>query len=1184
MKTLRFLIVNLCCLAYSVVLAQIVTPEEDLDYDITEVTLPGGRLGNNVNAIVEGPFGFLWFGSHGGLHRYDGYEFITYKNMPGDTVEPTRSLTFPYIENLYWDSHNILWVTTYGGGLFRFDPSTEQFKHYKFDPENEQSISHPRVMCAGEDSHSDLWFGTSRGLNKFDRENETFIRYYPFDPDPESPHNDIRNLYVDKSGKFWIAAGESFFSSNTGGLASYDDHADSFRIYEYPKREAFSGDWVATRALLEDGSGNFWVGNSFGLEKLDRKSGIFTKMVYADNQPHAPGEGQRSDPAVFDVLEDHNGGLWISTIGNPSYPSHLLRYDPQTSEIDHFPLTTSAWDIHESSDGTMWVAGASMSGRVFKITPKPTSYDLQRRGFYEEAFEKTNLHANLYRNEADVLASGSGPINMTIDPSSGHIWGTHVFWQTIGASLVNSHAILSRFQPNTDEITFYHLPQVKLNSSTSFRRAWGVGKIAVGKDGKLWASFPSDSVGVISFDPYTESLQQFVHDPTDSNSISSNYIVDLHVDALNNLWIATAEEGLNQLITETGKINRYNYNSPWNPGLNNFPIAIEGDETGTIWVGGHLWRTDTTLLLKINPQTASIEEIPFVPPKSSPIIDIAATGDGKYLGFILYEFGIGILNIETKEIQFLNSQSGFEFDYVMSILADEDNFWIGDRDRGTFIRLSPSGERFLFQNSVLVGSWSRRALKGPDGRLYFQNGEGWAEINPKQIQVIEDRDTGSLQIVDLYVLGEKQIPGPRELLNKPIWMVDQLRLPYDAETFAFRFSDFNNRNSRPAYRYRLYPYESIWRNTDIAPVANYYKVPTGSYRFQVQSATQNSNLSYQEIDLPVNIMPPWWATWWAYALYAGIVAFLGWRLHLFQKSRVIRAERERTREKELEQAREVEKAYKELGVAHENLKATQSQLVHAEKMASLGELTAGIAHEIQNPLNFVNNFSEVSTELLDDIEEEFSKGDHQAAVELGKNLRQNLEKITHHGERASAIVKSMLLHSRADSGKREMVDINALADEYLRLAYHGMRAKDKSFNVSMKTDFDTSLGKIEMVPQEIGRVLLNLITNAFYAVADKKKKSDNGYSPEVLVSTKSKKNLVEISVKDNGNGVPQDLVDKIFQPFFTTKPTGEGTGLGLSLSYDILKAHGGDIKIKTENGEGTEMSVLLPYDNNDCKD
>lgn len=266
----------------------------------------------------------------------------------------------------------------------------------------------------------------------------------------------------------------------------------------------------------------------------------------------------------------------------------------------------------------------------------------------------------------------------------------------------------------------------------------------------------------------------------------------------------------------------------------------------------------------------------------------------------------------------------------------------------------------------------------------------------------------------------------------------------------------------------------------------------------------------------------------------------------------------------------------ELSAAMADLKATQAQLIQSEKMASLGELTAGIAHEIQNPLNFVNNFSEVSNELIDEMNEELSKGSYEDVKAIANDVKQNLEKINHHGKRAEAIVKGMLQHSRTSSGQKEPTDINALADEYLRLAYHGLRAKDKTFNATLKTNYDDTIGNINVIPQDIGRVILNLITNAFYAVDEKRKSGHEGFEPTIIVGTKAIGNQVEISVSDNGNGVPQSIVDKIFQPFFTTKPTGQGTGLGLSLAYDIIKAHGGEIQVATAEDEGTAFSFYLP--------
>lgn len=275
-------------------------------------------------------------------------------------------------------------------------------------------------------------------------------------------------------------------------------------------------------------------------------------------------------------------------------------------------------------------------------------------------------------------------------------------------------------------------------------------------------------------------------------------------------------------------------------------------------------------------------------------------------------------------------------------------------------------------------------------------------------------------------------------------------------------------------------------------------------------------------------------------------------------------------------SREKHRANKKIEKAYEELKATQQQLIQSEKMASLGELTAGIAHEIQNPLNFVNNFSDVNNELIEELKNQRSKLTTEEEDEILNDIFQNNEKITSHGKRADAIVKGMLQHSRSSSGVKEPTDINALCDEYLRLSYHGLRAKDKTFNANFETKFDDSIGAINVMPQDIGRVILNLINNAFYAVTEKLKLNIEKYEPTVVVSTKKVNNKVIITVADNGTGMPQQVIDKIFQPFFTTKPTGQGTGLGLSLSYDIVKAHGGELKVNTKEGEGTEFTIELP--------
>jgi len=369
-----------------------------------------------------------------------------------------------------------------------------------------------------------------------------------------------------------------------------------------------------------------------------------------------------------------------------------------------------------------------------------------------------------------------------------------------------------------------------------------------------------------------------------------------------------------------------------------------------------------------------------------------------------------------------------------------------------------------------------------------------------------------------------------------------------------------------SYRNRILASSSLladlYASKDPKEAVKYYQIASAAKDslygiqkvLQLQSATMKEQERQTELEAArlayQNKMRQW-------ALLAGAGVFLIIAVILFRNNR------------------QKQKANRVLETTLTNLRHTQSQLVQSEKMASLGELTAGIAHEIQNPLNFVNNFSEVNTELIDELEQEAEKGNLGEIKAIAKDIKENEQKINHHGKRADAIVKGMLQHSRTSSGQKEPTNINALADEYLRLAYHGLKAKDRSFNATMKTDFDEGIGNINIIPQDIGRVILNLINNAFYAVSERKKQGSNGYEPTVTVCTKKIDDKIEIRVKDNGNGITQKVLDKIFQPFFTTKPTGQGTGLGLSLSYDIVKAHGGELNVETREGEGSEFIIHL---------
>ncbi|MFZ1292113.1 MAG: ATP-binding protein [Melioribacteraceae bacterium] len=459
---------------------------------------------------------------------------------------------------------------------------------------------------------------------------------------------------------------------------------------------------------------------------------------------------------------------------------------------------------------------------------------------------------------------------------------------------------------------------------------------------------------------------------------------------------------------------------------------------------------------------------------------------------------------------------------------------------------------------------------------------------------------------DVSALIRRVIAGKDSIIFDGLPIADgetKLPLPFTYNTLRFECAAPSYENlSANQFEYFLEGFDKGWSSWTKETKKDYTNLPEGDYKFRVRAKNIYQYVSREAV-YSFTILPPWWRSWWAYGVYALLIGILIFIVDRVQRQRLIKKERERAeirettlrsqtieaenkmlqsenkrKELELLKTKELEAAYTELKNTHENLKATQQQLVTQQNLASLGALTAGIAHEIKNPLNFVNNFSEISGELLDEMKAELQNDNIEEALSIANDLKQNLEKINQHGKRADSIVKGMLLHSRGTSGEKTLTDINYLLDQYVNLAYHGMRAQNKEFNIAIEKDYDESLEKINVVPQDISRVFLNIINNACYAAYDKKKKSsDDNFSPTLKVSTKNLKEKVEIRISDNGNGIPQNIIDKIFQPFFTTKPTGEGTGLGLSLSYDIIvKQHSGEIKFESGEGKYTEFIITLP--------
>jgi signal transduction histidine kinase len=546
-----------------------------------------------------------------------------------------------------------------------------------------------------------------------------------------------------------------------------------------------------------------------------------------------------------------------------------------------------------------------------------------------------------------------------------------------------------------------------------------------------------------------------------------------------------------------------------------------------------------------------------------------------------WQGGLARYDVENKKIKTYTRDDGLPSMSVQAILPHKktNSLWLStfeglsrfDIGTGKFnnYSLSDGIQGLLFADGG--------ALITRDGHYVFGGNNGITAFKPEEI------GTNSIPprvlLTDLKLFNKSVLPGEGSVLKKPIFETDEITFRHDQNNISFDFVAIHFSNPlKNKYAYKLENYDNDWLDVGSLHTAFYPNLSPGEYVFRVKASNDQGVWNEKGVTVKITVLPPWWRTIWAYIGYALLLGIIAFFLDRYLRHRIVEKEREKSRNRELEQAREIQVAYANLEQAHEALKATQKQLIQSEKMASLGELTAGIAHEIQNPLNFVNNFSEVNQELSDELIEAAEKGNLDEVKQIASDIRLNDEKIRSHGKRADSIVKSMLLHSRANTGQKEPVDINALVDEYVRLSYHGLRARDKNFNVELDTKYDPTVGTITAIPQEIGRVILNLVNNAFYAVTEKKRSVANGFEPKVSITTSPGKNGVDITVADNGTGIPDTIREKIMQPFFTTKPTGQGTGLGLSLSYDIIKAHGGDIVINSRDGEGTTFVVRLPFE------
>ena len=1107
--------------------------------ETTSVLFNGRELPTQIIGFTQDDRGYIWMVDiQFGMFRYDGTHLVRF----GAQVGNPNTLSSNRTECITTDGNNI-WVGTFSHGLNRYDPDSETYTHYRHDPDDPTSIRSDEIRTLAFDKDGMLWIGTLTGVDKLNPSTGEFTHIHTEDSDEELLRNEhIRAMFIDSDGIIWVGSSSPFPNEQTkGGLFRIDIEEGDIEYFDSRKNDPNSLTDSKVRAIFEDSRGTLWIGTSGdGLHTMDRASMKITRHTYDPKSPSGlsrpPLNTSTFDHITF-INEDNAGNIWIGT-----FAGGLAKYSYDTDQTEYFNTeladsyyisNNTFWSSLKSRDGLLWVSAwtpLDESEFVFKINGRPNKinfYSLDR-----SSLPTVGLAATRELNR----------INAFNEDDEGNVY------------LAAIDGIWRETENNNFEKVF--LIEGLAGSSEA-----GARNVEFDAQGNIWSATIR---GIYKYNRQDDKFTLLTHDADDESTISHNNVQRLQYIG-NNQLLATGDGGLDLVNTQNLTVRRITTEIEGKTERFDFVPRLLHDSKQRTWLG-----TRSQGLIAMDLETgigrryhlgSGTPYIYYIFEDSRGNIWVSTQAEGVYK-----------YNSEQDRFILVKDKRGYldEVTTVWSITEDFDhNIWV--TPIGGLVKLDPNS-----LSSTLYGStWGVNTSLSTDQPFVTSEGEiltgarnGYYRLQPRQLKNTM-LDVPNPFISNILLDDQKiDIAQRNDILNSPN---PSLYLRHDQNDISLEVNhiDFISTSTDRRLQYQLDGNETIWRDTRTGDMISYYNLRPGDYKFRLRASDINGN--WGESALDILIAKPWWREWWAYVLYAIIFGIGVWRVHVYQKERTISQERERIKDRELEQAKEIEKAYT-------TLKTTQEQLVHAEKMASLGELTAGIAHEIKNPLNFVNNFSEVNVELIEELAEEIKNGDSEEVQDLLNDIKSNEEKIQHHGQRADSIVKGMLMHSKNSNDEKVPTDINALADEYLRLAYHGLRAKDKNFNANLNTDFDESIKDVDVNPQDFGRVLLNLITNAFHACMDKQKIAENGYAPEVGITTSQSEHSIEVKISDNGKGIPEEVKGKIFQPFFTTKPTGEGTGLGLSMAFDIItKAHRGSLEVDSEEGKGSTFTIRLPY-------
>lgn len=1073
-----------------------------------KLTIRDGLSHNNVYSIIQDSLGYMWFGTQDGLNRYDGQSISVFRHDPTNS----NSLSTSNFGKIHQDRLGYYWFGTFGGGVDRYDPKTNTFKNYPQNPKDTNSISNNQILFIFEDQAGTLWFGTpDGGLNRYNRKTDNFTRFKNDPSDPNSlNHNRAKCMCQTNDGTLWVGT--------LHGLNKFNEKKGTFTHFSHDPENSNSLGANIIQNMVADKNGNIWIATyEGGLNRFDPATNTFIRFT---NDPNS--KNSISDNKVNCIFIDSENYIWIGT-----YDGGLNKFDPNTETFTHYkhnpnnPNSISSNRIeylYEDKAKVLWIG--TRGGGINKFDLKPHKFN--NLTYIAGKAEGTPQYA--------VMAINSD--------KKGNVWiGTD------GGGLIKY---------NPKEYSFTHFNKGQSKSSTiSSNRIWA---LLFDRDSTLWVGTYLDGLFSIKYKNEKYNIKQYQSVPNDPSSLSHNQVNALMEDNVGNIWIATSN-GLNKLVKQgnTIKISRYYHSVEGsNAFVDNYINSMAQDKKGRIWIGSYQGG-----LIEFDPKREKFT--PHIPAN----ID-TSTFLGKIKLLTIFEDShynlwvgtesSGLLQYNYEKNQYLPHPNNISLSQNMIndiIEDDEENLWISStRGISKYSLKTKSFNFYTVTDGIEGAGFNRNAThKSANGTLYFGSNAGITYFKPEQ--VTNNPYIPKITVTDFKILNHSVWD---KNLMPPHFAKNEIELTHKDYFFSIHFASFDYTNpTKNGYKYKLEGFNDDWVEIGTNNSATFTNLNPGTYFFKVTGSNNDKIWNEKPAELKIRIVPPIWRRTWFYLLEALLIT-LAIFTYIKYRTRKLTRDKRILEENVTQRTLEINSKKQELENTLEKLKSTQAQLIQSEKMASVGILTAGIAHEINNPLNYIQGgITALETYI------------HENAKEHLSEIDPLIEIIEEGVKRTSQIVRTVNRFNRSVESSTEDCDIHAIIDNCLLMLRYQMHSR-----VTIEKNYCNAPLLMQANEGKLHQVFLNILTNAEQAI------DTNG---KIIITTGNENSSFFITIADNGCGISKENMSKISDPFFTTKDPGKGTGLGLSIVYSIIKDHNGSITYESEVGKGTMVKILLPTTN-----